>query len=85
MSGTFSALGVYVIAEILGGVAAALLYTFVVAKGAAPTMEHGDPQAGKAAGDRTLSTATDTTTAIDTATTPDASGADTSDHRPRPS
>jgi hypothetical protein len=59
VSGTFTGLWVYILAEILGGIAAALLYTFVVAKGAAPTTEHGDPQASKAAGDRTLATAAD--------------------------
>jgi len=87
MSGTFTALGVYVIAEILGGVAAALLYTFVVAKGAAPTMEDGDPQAGKAAGDRTLATALDTTAtaALDTGGSTAGRGADSPDDRPRPS
>lgn len=48
-----------------GCIAAALLYTFVVAKGAAPTTEHGDPQASKAAGDQTLATAADNTATAD--------------------
>ena len=61
MSGTFTSAWVYLLGEILGGIAAALLYTVVVAKAAAPTMEHGDPQAGRAAGDRRLATGTDST------------------------
>lgn len=62
MSGTFSSLGVYVLAEVLGGIAAAVLYTFVVAKATAPTMEHGDLGASTSAGDRGLATGTDSAT-----------------------
>ncbi|MGI8416196.1 MAG: MIP/aquaporin family protein [Nakamurella sp.] len=59
MSGTFTSLWVYVAAELVGGIIAALLYVHVVAKAAAPTMERGDPQASRAAGDRGLATAND--------------------------
>jgi len=59
MSGTFTSLWIYVLADILGGVIAALLYTHVVFKATAPTMEHGDPQSGTSPGDRSLATATD--------------------------
>lgn len=52
MSGTFTALWVYVLAEIVGGVAAAVLYATVVGGAAAPIMARGDPQAGVSAGDR---------------------------------
>jgi len=63
MSGTFTSVGVYVAAEILGGIAAALLYTRVVAGATAPTTDRGDPQQGAAAGDRALATGSETTTA----------------------
>ena len=56
MSGTFTSLWVYLIAPIVGGVAAALLYVHVVSKAAAPTTEEGDPQTGTEAGDRNLAT-----------------------------
>lgn len=59
MSGTFTSPWVYVAADIVGGVIAALLYTHVVIKAAAPTMEQGDPQTGRPAGDRGLATAAD--------------------------
>ena len=59
MSGTFTSLWIYVLADILGGVIAALLYTHVVFKATAPTMEHGDPQSGTSPGDRSLATAID--------------------------
>jgi len=39
MSGTFTSLWVYLLAPIVGGIAAALLYSNVVAKAAAPTLE----------------------------------------------
>lgn len=61
MAGTFTALWVYVLATILGGVAAALLHKYVVAAAIAPTIEHGDPQDGDSAGDRSLATAQDST------------------------
>jgi len=50
-----------VTADILGGIVAALLYTHVVGKATAPTMEAGDPQAARPAGDRDLASADDTT------------------------
>jgi len=59
MSGTFTSLWIYVVADILGGVIAALLYANVVFKATAPTMEHDDPQGGTSPGDRSLATATD--------------------------
>jgi glycerol uptake facilitator-like aquaporin len=59
MSGTFTSLWIYVLADILGGIIAALLCTHVVIKATAPTMEHGDPQSGTSPGDRSLATATD--------------------------
>jgi len=59
MSGTFTALWVYVLAEIVGGIAAAVLYATVVGGAAAPIMEHGDPQADVSAGDRGLATGSD--------------------------
>ena len=59
MSGTFTSLWIYVLADILGGVIAALLYTHVVFKATAPTMEHDDPQSGTSPGDRSLATAID--------------------------
>lgn len=43
-------------APVLGGVAAALLHANVVAPATAPTMEAGDPQADRSAGDRSLAT-----------------------------
>ncbi len=61
MSGTYTSLWVYVLADILGGIVAALLYTYVVGKATAPTMEAGEPQAGRPAGDRDLASADDTT------------------------
>ncbi len=48
-------------ADILGGIVAALLYTHDVGKATAPTMEAGDPQAARPAGDRDLASADDTT------------------------
>ncbi len=59
MSGTFTAVWVYVLAEIVGGIAAAVLYATVVRGATAPVMEDGDPQAGVSAGDRGLATASD--------------------------
>jgi len=59
MSGTFTSLWLYLLAPIVGGIAAALLYSNVVAKAAAPTMDDGDPQTGESAGDRSLATAAD--------------------------
>jgi len=59
MSGTFTSLWVYVLAEIVGGIAAAVLYASVVGGAAAPVMEDGDPEAGKSAGDRSLATGSD--------------------------
>ena len=43
MSGTYTALWVYVLATIVGGIAAVLLHKYVVAAAIAPTTEHGDP------------------------------------------
>ncbi len=43
MSGTFTSVAVYVAAEIIGGIAAAVLYTHVVAA-SAPTTDDVDPQ-----------------------------------------
>ena len=65
MSGTFTSIWVYLLAPVIGGIAAALLYVNVVAKATAPTTEQGDPQAGKSPGDRSLSTASDTPAATD--------------------
>lgn len=59
MSGTYTGLWIYVLATVLGGVVAALLYANVVVKATAPTMEGGDPQADRAPGDRGLATAQD--------------------------
>ena len=59
MSGTFTAVWVYVLAELVGGIAAAILYATVVGPAAAPIMEQGDPQAGVPAGDRGLATGSD--------------------------
>lgn len=59
MSGTFTSLWIYVLADIVGGIIAALLYAKVIVKATAPTMEHGDPQAQRAAGDRGLATGSD--------------------------
>lgn len=42
MSGTFTSLWVYILAELVGGIAAALLYDRVVARALAPTMDPGD-------------------------------------------
>jgi len=56
MSGTYTGLWIYVLATILGGIVAAVLYSYVVVKAAAPTMEDGDPQADRAPGDRGLAT-----------------------------
>lgn len=58
MSGTFTSLWAYLLAEILGGIAAAVLYTKVVVGASAPTTEYGDPQDQRAAGDRSLATGT---------------------------
>ncbi len=58
MSGTFTSLWLYLLAPIVGGAAAALLYSNVVAK-AAPTMDDSDPRTGKKAGDRTLAIGND--------------------------
>jgi len=44
MSGTFTSVAVYVAAEIIGGIAAAVLYTHVVAAASAPTTDDVDPQ-----------------------------------------
>ncbi len=71
MSGQFRGLWVYVLAEILGGVAAALLYTKVVAKASAPTIEHGQTQSGRSAGDRNLATGTESTGTKATGSAPD--------------
>jgi len=60
MSGTFTSLWLYLVAPLVGGIAAALLYDRVVVRATARTVEHGDPQAGTAAGDRGLATASDT-------------------------
>ncbi|MDQ2755087.1 MAG: aquaporin [Actinomycetota bacterium] len=62
MSGTYTSLWVYVGADIVGGIVAALLYTHVVGKATAPTMDTGDPQATRPAGDRGLATAADDST-----------------------
>lgn len=56
ISGTFTSLWVYLVAPVVGGVAAALLYSNVVSKAAAPTTDEGDPQTGTKAGDRNLAT-----------------------------
>lgn len=47
MSGTYTGLWIYIFGTVLGGLVAALLYTNVVVKATAPTMEGGDPQAGR--------------------------------------
>ncbi len=65
MSGTFTSVWVYVAAEIIGGLAAALLYTKVVAAASAPTTDHGDPDGAAAAGDRALATGSDDSTATE--------------------
>jgi len=62
MSGTFTSVAVYVAAEIIGGIAAALLYTHVVAAASAPTTDDPDPQGTAPAGDRALATGRDTST-----------------------
>jgi len=56
---TDTSLWVYVLAEIVGGIAAAVLYATVVGGATAPVMEDGDPQAGVSAGDRGLATGSD--------------------------
>lgn len=60
MSLNFDSLWLYILAPILGGIAAAVLYDQVVAKALAPVMEHGDPQTGVSPGDRSLATGADT-------------------------
>jgi len=60
MSTTFTSLWVYVLATIVGGVAAALLHKYVVASAIAPTTNSGEDQGGGSAGDRSLGTADDT-------------------------
>ncbi len=60
MSGTFTSLWVYVLATIVGGVAAALLHKYVVASAIAPTTDSGEDQGGGSAGDRSLGTGDDT-------------------------
>jgi len=60
MSGTFTSLWLYLLAPVIGGIAAALLYANVVAKATAPTTEQGDPQAGVSSGDRSLATGSET-------------------------
>ncbi len=60
MSATFTSLWVYLIAPVVGGIAAAVLYNRVVANALAPVMAHGDPQSGVSAGDRSLATGADT-------------------------
>ena len=57
MSGTFDSLWVYVLAPIVGGIAAALLYDRVVAGATAPGVD--DDQAARSTGDRSLSTGSD--------------------------
>ncbi len=60
MSTTFTSLWVYVLATIVGGVAAALLHKYVVASAIATTTNSGEDQGGGSAGDRSLGTADDT-------------------------
>ncbi len=64
MSGTFTSLWVYVLATIVGGVAAAVLHKYVVASAIAPSMDagdrEGDDQSGRSAGDRSLRSGNDT-------------------------
>lgn len=76
MSLTFTAAWVYILAPIVGGIAAAWLYDKVVGQALAPTMERGDPQGGVSAGDRGLATATDTATAGEPAADRRRSGAE---------
>jgi len=58
MSGTYSSLWLYLVAPILGGIAAAVLYDRVVGRATAPTMTDGDPQQHTSAGDRSIAAAT---------------------------
>ncbi len=63
MSGTFTSLWIYVLATIVGGIAAALLHKYVVASAIAPTVsadEQSDDQSGTSAGDRSLRSGKDT-------------------------
>jgi len=54
MSGTYTSLWLYVVADVLGGIAAALLYVHVVGKATAPTVEDENDTAS----DDTVNTAT---------------------------
>jgi len=58
MSGTFTSLWLYVVAPLVGGIAAAVLYDRVIGRATAPTMTDGDPQAQVGAGNRSLATGT---------------------------
>jgi len=63
MSGTFTSLWIYVLATIVGGIAAALLHKYVAASAIAPTVsadEQSDDQSGTSAGDRSLRSGKDT-------------------------
>ncbi len=56
MSGTFTSLWLYLVAPLVGGIAAAVLYDRVVGRATAPTMTGGDPQQHVGAGDRSVAT-----------------------------
>ncbi len=65
MSGTFTSLWLYIVAPLLGGIVAAVLYDRVVGRATAPTTADGDPQAGVGAGNRGLATGTPQGTTAD--------------------
>lgn len=58
MSGTFTSLWLYILAPLVGGICAALLYDRVIGRATAPTIDDGDPPAGVGAGNRSLATGT---------------------------
>jgi len=58
MSGTFTSLWLYILAPLVGGIAATVLYDRVVGRATAPTTTHGDPQADVGTGNRSIATGT---------------------------